>query len=424
MLAAVSSAASSPGPTETSRPEQAGLGGPFWRLWWANSVDNVGDGIWATALPLLAALLSSDPRLVAGVSAATFLPWLLLSLPVGAVVDRNDRIRLMWIAQWFQFSVASVVTVAVATHAASIWLLCVAGFLLGCAEVVVGNAVQSVLPELVVNAELVRANSRLGMSQTVAATFVGPPIGSLLFATATWLAFGLNAASFAGSALLLLLLRRRKPAPRIVGSGARMGTDIAEGLRWLARHALLRTIAIVFAVNCLTNQIAMSTMVLLALDGYGSSAKTYGLLLVGMALGAIIGGLVNGKLAHWLGTLGAMLLALAVNAAAYLAIGIAPGLASFAALLAVSGMCVTIWNVTSVSLRQRIVPLELLGRVNSVYRMLGWGLFSVGAVIGGFLAHTISLQAPYPIAGALRVLGLLAALPILFPAARSRRAAA
>ena len=87
-----------------------------------------------------------------------------------------------------------------------------------------------------------------------------------------------------------------------------------------------------------------------------------------------------------------------------------------AALLAVQGFSVTMWNVVTVSLRQRIVPGHLLGRVNSVYRMLGWGLMPLGALAGGFVAHAAGLRAPYVLAGLLCGVSALAALPFLLAA--------
>ena len=81
------------------------------------------------------------------------------------------------------------------------------------------------------------------------------------------------------------------------------------------------------------------------------------------------------------------------------------------------------WNVVTVSLRQRIVPARLLGRVNGAYRMLGWGLMPLGALAGGFVAHTAGLRAPYIVAGLLCGLSVLAALPLLLAASRTPPAA-
>jgi MFS family permease len=91
-----------------------------------------------------------------------------------------------------------------------------------------------------------------------------------------------------------------------------------------------------------------------------------------------------------------------------------------AALLACQGFAAAMWNVVTVSLRQRVVPGQLLGRVNSVYRMLGWGLMPLGALAGGFVAHAAGLRAPYIVAGLLTGLSALAALPLLLAAVRQQ----
>ncbi len=82
-------------------------------------------------------------------------------------------------------------------------------------------------------------------------------------------------------------------------------------------------------------------------------------------------------------------------------------------MLAGQGFAATMWNVVTVSLRQQVVPAHMLGRVNSVYRMLDWGLMPLSALAGGFVAHAAGLRAPYVVAGVLCGPSLLAALPLL-----------
>src|SRR5271155_3305625 len=130
--------------TQTSetagRPTRPRLGRDYWRLWWANAVSSTGDGAFVAALPLLAVTITRDPRLVSGVTAATYPPWLLLSLPAGAMVDRYDRATLMWRAQLVQAAVVTIIAVLVVTHQASIEALAAGGLLLGSAEVIFSNA--------------------------------------------------------------------------------------------------------------------------------------------------------------------------------------------------------------------------------------------------------------------------------------------
>ena len=175
----------------TRRPR---LGAHYWRLWWANAISSTGDGAFVAALPLLAVTISRDPRLVAVVTAAGYLPWMVLSLPAGALVDRYDRATLMWRAQAVQAAVVAAVAVLVVFRIANIAVLGLAGLLLGSAEVVFSNAAQAMLPALVPPELLARANGSQQVSLTVGETFLGPPAGSLLFAAAAALPFGLDAA--------------------------------------------------------------------------------------------------------------------------------------------------------------------------------------------------------------------------------------
>src|SRR6202012_5148655 len=221
------------------------LGRPYWRMWWANAISGTGDGAFTAALPLLAVAITRDPRLVSVVTAAMFLPWMVLSLPGGAIVDRYDRATLMWRSQAVQAAVVTAVAIAIASGQDSIAILSVAGLLLGCAEVIFSNAAQAVLPALVPPELLPRANGSQQVSLTIGESFLGPPVGSLLFAAAAALPFGLDAVSFAGSAALVATLPR---SPRSREKHPPIRAQIAEGLRWLARHRLLRVVAVLLGV--------------------------------------------------------------------------------------------------------------------------------------------------------------------------------
>jgi MFS family permease len=398
--------------TRRGRPR---LGADYWRLWWANAISSTGDGAFVAALPLLAVTISRDPRLVAVVTAASYLPWMVLSLPAGALVDRYDRATLMWRAQAVQAAVVTAVAVVVVFGIANIAVLGLAGLLLGSAEVVFSNAAQAVLPSLVPPELLARANGSQQVSLTVGETFLGPPAGSLLFAAAAALPFGLDAASFAGSAALLAGLPRTELSGTVISGNRRpkIRTQIAEGLRWLYRHRLLRVVAVLLGVFNFGNQMGQAVLVLLATQTLHVGTRGYGLLLAVTAVGSVAGGLVTPAVTRWLGMLPSLIIAGAVDVAVFAGLGLAPNPAVAALMLAGQGFAVTMWNVVTVSLRQQIVPAHLLGRVNSVYRLLGWGLMPLGALAGGFVAHAAGLRAPYIVAGLLCGLCLLAATPLL-----------
>jgi len=403
--------------TRPPHPTTAGRLPPaYWRLWWASAVDNVGDGAFAAAIPLLAVTITRDPRLVSVVSAATYLPWLLLSLPVGAIVDRYDRVLLMWRSQLGQALAVAAVAVLAACHLVGIGVLALLAFVIGTGEVVFGNAAQAVLPEIVPAPLLHKANGAQYAITTVGQLFVGPPLGSLLFGIAVAVPFGLDAGTFAISAALLATLPR---ACRPATEHPPLRAAIGEGLRWLAGHRLLRTIALVLAANNVANAMGTATLVLLATQTLHLSATGYGVLLAGGAVGSVLGGLVNARIVARVGELPALVTALAANVVLYLGLGLAPDAVVLGALLAVNGFVTTLWNIVTVSLRQRVVPGELLGRVNSVYRLLAWGLIPLGSLAGGFVAHLLGLRAPYLTAAGLRAVALAVGLPALLGAVRA-----
>jgi MFS family permease len=408
--------------TASSGTRRHRLGAHYWRLWWANAISSTGDGAFVAALPLLVVTISRDPRLVAAVTAASFLPWMVLSLPAGALVDRHDRATLMWQAQTVQAAVVAAVAVLVVFRIASIAILGLAGLLLGSAEVIFSNAVQAVLPALVPPGLLARANGSQQVSLTVGETFLGPPAGSLLFAAAAALPFGLDAVSFAGSAALLARLPRTSHSGHQQAGQPRVTirAQIAEGLRWLFRHRLLRVVAVLLGIFNFANQMGQAVLVLLATQTLHVGTRGYGLLLAVTAVGSVIGGLVSPAVTRWLGMLPSLIIAGAVDAAVFAGLGLAPDAAVAAPMLAGEGFAVTMWNVVTVSLRQQVVPASLLGRVNSVYRMLGWGLMPLGALAGGFVAHAAGLRAPYLVAGLLCGLSVLAAVPLLLAADQDR----
>jgi MFS family permease len=362
---------------------------------------------------LLAVTITRDPVLISIVSAATYLPWLLLSLPAGAMVDRRDRVSLMWRSQAVQAVIVTSVTVLLAFGHAGVPGLAVMGFGLGCCEVVFANASQAVLPDIVPGALLSKANGSQYTVANAGQLFIGPPVGSLLFAAAVALPFGVDAGSFALSAGLLATLPRR---PRPSAAQPTVRVAIAEGLRWLGQHRLLRTLAGLLAVNTFCFQLGNVTVVLLATQTLHVSDRGYGLLLAGAAIGSVLGGVVNAPIVARIGELPALLAVLAANVFIFVAIGFSPNAVVLGVLLGLNGFVTTMWSIVTLSMRQRVVPSDLLGRVNSAYRMLGWGLMPLGALTGGLIARELGIRAAYPVAGALRGIALLIALPVLITA--------
>lgn len=212
--------------TEGEHPR---LSRAYRRLWWASGVDSIGTGIFTAALPLLAITITRDPRHVALLSAVAYLPWLLLSLPVGALLDRRDRVALMWRSQVIQAVLAGVIAAIAASGQLGIPTLALLAFLRGGCDVVLGDAAQAVLPDLVAKPLLPKANGQQQAITTLGLQFVGPPVGSLLFAVGVAVPFGTDAASFVLSAALLATLPRGDRSRRNIHRYVRRSSTVCAG---------------------------------------------------------------------------------------------------------------------------------------------------------------------------------------------------
>jgi MFS family permease len=380
------------------------LGRRYRQLWAASTVSNLGDGVSLTAFPLLAASLTRDPVLVSLLGFTQYLPWLLFALVAGALVDRFDRRRTMWRVDTFRAGLIGLLGLLVAMDKVHLVILYVAAFLLGTAETLFDNASQALMPSLVDRSALETANGRLYAAEIVTNQFIGPPLGGFLFAAAAATPFLLDAGSFIGAAILVALIPGtfRVVQPRTETDGSpteavrhRIRTDIAEGLRWLWGHRLLRSIAMALGVTNLLNAAGMGVMVLLAQDELGLGSAGYGVLLTAGAIGSVAGGLVASRISVRWGPGPTLIGCLVMMGLQDLGIALASSAWLAGAALVLGGVSAVTWNVLTVSLRQSIIPDRLLGRVNSAYRFLGWGAIPVGALVGGVLANAFGLRAPF-----------------------------
>ena len=386
----------------------------FGKLWIASGISNLGDGIMLAAAPLLAATLTRDPFLVAFVVFCQRLPWLLFALLSGAFVDRVDRRRLMSSVDVFRTGLIGVLGVAVWGGWATVPLLCVIFFLVGTAETLFDNASQAILPQVVPKDRLGKANGRLQGTRLLANELAGPPLGALLFAVAASIPFLLNAGSFAAAAALVLALRGKfKVERRTDASRTTLTSEILEGLEWLFRRRLLRTLAAMSAMMNLAYAAGVSILVLYAGELLSLSALGYGLLLSCGAIGGVAGSLVSERIAVLLGEGRALFCVLLTGVLVYAVIAAVHEPIIVGAMIALEGFAAVVWNVIVTSLRQSLVPGRLLGRVSSSYMLLSFGGWSVGALLGGLVAKSFGLAAPFWMAGILLALATLLVYPIV-----------
>jgi len=381
---------------------------PFSRLFVASTLSNLGDGVLLASLPLLARSLSSSPIAVSAVTVAATAPWLVFGLVAGTVVDRVDRVRLMVAVDAARALVLGLFAALVAVDAMTLPVAVALVALAGVGETLFDTAAQAVVPLLVAEDDLERANGRLFGAQLAANGFVGPPLGALLFGAMAAMPFGLDALTFVASAALLLRLPLVRARCRI-RQHARTTTiraDVGEGLRWLWADRGVRAFAIGAAVINVAHTGVMAVAVLFLRDELGVGPVGFGIALAGMTVGGLAGSLSAGAVARRLGRRRAVVGAIAAFGVALVAAGAAPHVVAATVGIALFNAAGEVWNVVAVSYRQARVPDRLLGRVMASYRVIAYGAMPTGALLGGVVASGFGLRAPFAV-GAVLVAGLL-----------------
>ncbi|HET9348039.1 MAG TPA: MFS transporter [Arthrobacter sp.] len=392
---------------------RAPLGASYWKLWTSSGLSNLADGVFKIALPLLAVQLTQSPTLVAGLTVAATLPWLLFALTAGALADRLDRRKLMLWANLSRAVLPAVLAAVILLDLGSIWALYVVALMVGVAETLYDTSAQSILPQVVHRDQLSRANGRLYAVELTANQFVGPPLGGLLVAVGVVAGLAVPAALWLAAVGGLLLVPGTFRVEREQKTTLRF--DIGEGLRFLWNQKILRTLAVMTGVFNFASSAAFAVLVLFAVGPASEmnlSEAGFGLLLTTSALGAFVGSFIAEWAEAKLGRSKSLALTILGSALLVGAPAVTDNPYILGALLFVGGMLIMLWNIITVSLRQRIAPARLLGRVNSAYRLLAWGTMPLGAAAGGMLAQWLGLQAMFGIMGVL-TLALLGMMPIL-----------
>lgn len=364
----------------------------------ASGMTNLADGVAVVAWGWVASLLTRDALLVALVPVALRTPWALLALPAGLVTDRVDRRRLIVgmdglrglafagaaLALWLASPLGAAPDAGVSSPGLYTALLA-AAFVVGGAEVFRDNAAQTMLPALVPQERLERANGQLWSAELVTNALIGPALGAFLIGLWLPLAFGLNAVAY-GLAMLIVAglagqFKAARPDPRP------WRAELAEGFAFLRGVPLLRVLAWTTGFWNLFHQMIVIGVVLHAQENLGLSAQAYGLTLAGGAVGGIVGSLMGERVGRALGATRTMQWMLAASGPCFLGMALAPGAWTLSLCFAAMELSGFVWNVVSVSTRQRMIPDRMLGRVNSLYRLLAWGMMPVGLVLSGLVVQ-------------------------------------
>jgi MFS family permease len=393
-----------------------GLGIEYWRLWTADGLSNLADGVLKVALPLVAVHVTRSPTAIAGLTFAFTLPWLLFALPAGALVDRLDRRRAMLAANVTRATLVAALVLMTMAGVGSIWALYAVAICVGAAETIYDTSALSIVPQIVSRDRLSRANARLYAVELTANEFVGPPLAGLLVAAGAAVAFVTPVGLWALAIGALLLVRGRFRIAQAPAGRPSLRTDIAEGLRFLWRNRLLRTTAMMVGAFNFASNATYAILVLYAVGPASAmrlSGAGFGLLLATGAAGSFFGSLVAERIERRLGRARTIAITFAGGAALLAVPAVTANVVVVGAAFFVDGAFVLISNVVLVSLRQRITPDRLLGRITSSHRLVGWGTMPLGAAAGGLLAQLLGLRAVFAVMGLVAFLVVGAGLTVL-----------
>lgn len=391
-----------------------GLGRTFANVFTANLASSLGDGIARTASPLLAARLTDDPVLIAGIAAVAMLPWLLFALPAGILVDRMDRRQALALAASVRTLLAVALVVLVASDSLTIWWLYLVIFIYGVCETLYDGAIRAVVPSVVPKKNLPRANARIEGGELVVQNFAAAPLTSALFAVAVLIPLGGLIAAFGLAALLAALLPAIASGRQFHAAAAGEAAEVvpfrrqlADGWNFIMANRMMRTLWFVSIPVAILFSASGATLVLFVLDTLAIPEAAFGLFLLSGAVGGLIGSVVASRLARRFGLGPVMAAANLLAGVVTLLTGLLPVAVVGAVLFAVGGALSTVWNVLVMSLRQAVIPGRLLGRVHGTWRTLLWGTMPIGSLLGGALA-LIDLTVPWIVGGAgITMLGLI-----------------
>jgi len=374
----------------------------------ASTFSNLADGIAGFAYPWLFSLLTRDPLLISIVSVLVNLPRLIFVLYAGVIADKFNRQKILIYTRLGQVFLTSMFILLIFINLDSIpkavqfnepqfeskFLIISTAYLLafmfGLLEVTRDNAAQAFLPQIVSKDNLPKANGRLFGIEIVTNNFLGTPVGGFLIGLSLITPFIFDTLLMLASVFFIIGIKGKFERPEKNSKEQNTSEMIKEGVNWLKNNTLLKRLAIYTGIANFFGSMQFPIMILFAQELIGLNAIQYSFL----AYGAAIGGLVGSQLANKVNARFEESKTLLISVALF-GIGMfAPYVTSnpfvIAGSFGLSSFGSVLWNVQAVSIRQSLIPDNLLGRVNSLYRLLALGLNPIGALFGGALVKILN----------------------------------
>jgi len=378
------------------------------RLWTSILISSFGGQVTMLALPLTAAvLLHASPTQMGLLTTMELLPFVLFSLPVGVWLDRVRKLPIYIAGELTIGAVVASVPLAWWAGWLSIGWLYVCGFVIGTVYTIAGSAAQIVLTQVVSRDRLVEAHAKNALAAS-GAEVAGPGLaGALIKLVGAPLALLVDAVMVTISAAILrgITIHEPRHEARAGGSPARQfWIDLRQGVRFVARHRLLVSLAVVVGCWQACHQAATVVQILFATRTLGLSEQAIGLSFTGMGLGTVLASILGHRISRRIGPGPCLLVGFAVCGAGWLMLAVAPanawGIAAFALMLMMFSTGAVFIFINFLALRQAVTPAPLLGRMTSTMRWLILIPAGPGALLGGWLGEHVGLRASLAVAGA------------------------
>lgn len=375
------------------------------RLFWAGeTISAFGSSFTQFAIPLLVFKLTGSALYLAASAALFTVPHLLFGLIIGAWTDRTDRRRLMIVTDLFHAAAVASIPIAATAGALNVWWIMAAVFVSATLGIFFDASSFGAVPSLVGSGDLVTANGRIQAS-FASASVLGPLVaGALLVLLPVEQLLVVDAITFLVSALALTLIRRPFNAP-LTPRTTSIRSDIVDGLRYVLAHPVLRNISVMMALVNFVSVTAFAQLVLLAKTRYHSTDSEVGLLFAAGGMGVVLFSLAAGPLRRRWSFGNVALGALMVSGPLTAALAFAPSFPVAVALWGLSAGLGTLFNINTGSLRQAIVPNQMLGRIITIAMVLAWSANPLGAMAGGVaIERSGDIQIVYAVVGVLMFL--------------------
>lgn len=373
----------------------------------ASTFSNLADGIAGFAYPWLFSLLTRDPLLISIVSVLVNLPRLIFVLYAGVIADKFNRQKILIYTRLGQVFLTSIFIILIYINLDNIpkvvqfdepqfdskfFIISAAyllAFMFGLLEVTRDNAAQAFLPQIVSKDNLPKANGRLFGIEIVTNSFLGTPVGGFLIGFSLITPFIFDTLLMLVSVFFITGIKGKFERPEGINQEQNTSEMIKEGVEWLKNNTLLKRLAIYTGIANFFGSMQFPIMILFAQELIGLNAIQYSFLAYGAAIGGLVGSQVANKVNARLEESKTLLISVALFGIGMFAPYVTTNPFIVAGSFGLSSFGSVLWNVQAVSIRQALIPDNLLGRVNSVYRLLALGLNPIGAIFGGAIVKIL-----------------------------------